>query len=167
MQGFCDVYKWTFLKRTSPEVKCLHLTSSRREMCTSSVSYVIYHKFSNGAAFCTFNGKNVNVMLELVLMLCALSYHNDGDGSCARTYGWNGKLCHHAKCYNDAKYYKFITFCVELKFFPNAKCYKILMAPFLANFCLGEADEVRKDVFSTDTSIWTPSIILFRKISSS
>ena len=64
MQGYCDVYKWTILKRTSPEVKCLHLTSSRREMCTLSVSNVIYHKFSHGAAFYTLNGKNVNVMLE-------------------------------------------------------------------------------------------------------
>ena len=33
-------------------------------MCTLSVSNVIYHKFSHGAAFYTFNGKNVNVMLE-------------------------------------------------------------------------------------------------------
>ena len=33
-------------------------------MCTSSVSNVIYHKFSHGTAFYTFNGKNVNVMLE-------------------------------------------------------------------------------------------------------
>ena len=63
-QGYCDVYKWTILKRTSPEVKCLHPTSSMREMCTSSVSNVIYHKFSHGAAFYTLNGKNVNVMLE-------------------------------------------------------------------------------------------------------
>ena len=69
MQGHCDVYKWTILKRTSPEVKCLHPTSSRREMCTLSISNVIYHKFSHGAAFYTFNGKNVNVMLELKLSL--------------------------------------------------------------------------------------------------
>ena len=67
MRGYCDVYKWTILKRTSPEVKCLHLTSSRREMCTLSVSNVIYQKFSHGAAFYTFNGENVNVMLELSL----------------------------------------------------------------------------------------------------
>ena len=33
-------------------------------MCTSSISNVIYHKFSHGAAFYTLNGKNVNVMLE-------------------------------------------------------------------------------------------------------
>ena len=57
-------YKWTILKRTSPEVKCLHPTSSRREMCTPSISNVIYHKFSHGAAFYTLNGKNVKVMLE-------------------------------------------------------------------------------------------------------
>ena len=68
MQGYCSVYKWTILKQTSPEVKCLHPTSSKREMCTSSVSNVIYHKFSHGAAFYTLNGKNVNVMLELVMI---------------------------------------------------------------------------------------------------
>ena len=70
MQGYCDVYKWTILKRTSPEVKCLHPTSSRREMCTLSVSNVIYHKFSHGAAFYTLNGKNVNVMLEYSITKC-------------------------------------------------------------------------------------------------
>ena len=64
MKGYCDVYKWIILRRTSPEVKCLHPTSSRGEMCTSKVSDVIYHKFSHGAAFYTGNGKNVNVMLE-------------------------------------------------------------------------------------------------------
>ena len=67
MQGYSDVYKWTILKRTSPEVKCLHPTSSRREMCTLSVSNVIYHKFSHGAAFYMLSGKNVNVMLEFSL----------------------------------------------------------------------------------------------------
>ena len=72
MQGYCDVYKLTILKRTSPEVKCLHPTSSRREMCTSSISDVIYHKFSHGAAFYTLNGKNVNVMLELYFCDCFL-----------------------------------------------------------------------------------------------
>ena len=65
MQGYCDVYRCTFMKRTSPEVKCLHPTSSTREMFTASVSNVIYHKFSHGAAFYTLSGKNVNVMLEL------------------------------------------------------------------------------------------------------
>ena len=36
-------------------------------MCTLSVSKVIYHKFSHGAAIYTLNGKNVNVMLEFTL----------------------------------------------------------------------------------------------------
>ena len=35
------------------------------EMCMSSVSNMIYYKFSHGAAFYTLNGKNVNAMLEL------------------------------------------------------------------------------------------------------
>ena len=30
MQGYCDVYKWTILKRTSPEVKCLSQIFTRR-----------------------------------------------------------------------------------------------------------------------------------------
>ena len=76
MQGYCPVYKWTILKRTSPEVKCLHPTSSRREMCTSSVSNVIYHKFSHGAAFYTLNGKNVNVMLEFLLLNVNYNIHS-------------------------------------------------------------------------------------------
>ena len=58
MQVYCDVYKWAILKRTSP---------SKREMCMSRVSNVIYHKLSHGAAFDTLNGKNVNVMLEFIL----------------------------------------------------------------------------------------------------
>ena len=34
-------------------------------MCMLSITKVIYHKFAQGAAFYTLNGKNVNVMLEL------------------------------------------------------------------------------------------------------
>ena len=79
MQGYCDVYKWTILKRTSPEVKCLHPTSSRREMCTLSLSNVIYHNFSHGVAFCMLNGKNVNVMLESVVS------YNSYDHTCNNT----------------------------------------------------------------------------------
>ena len=44
----------------------MYPTSSRRKMCTSSFSNVIYNKFSHGTAFYTLNGKNVNVMLESV-----------------------------------------------------------------------------------------------------
>ena len=75
-----------FLKRTSPEVTCLHLMSSRREMRTPSVSNVIYHKFSHGAAFCTLNGKNVNVMLESVDNVVSLkSYDRTCNNTLART----------------------------------------------------------------------------------
>ena len=73
MQGYWDVYKWTILKRTSPEVKCLHPTSSRREKCTSSISNVIYHKLSHGAAVYMLNGKTVNVVLEYKLDLEIIS----------------------------------------------------------------------------------------------
>ena len=46
-----------------------------REMCTPSVSNVIYHKFSHGAISYTLNGENVNVMLEyfFVLFFCTFS----------------------------------------------------------------------------------------------
>ena len=63
MQGYCDVYKWTILKRTLPEVKCLHPKLSRRGTCTSSVSNVIYNNFSYGAAFYMLNGKNVGTVV--------------------------------------------------------------------------------------------------------
>ena len=44
MQGLYDVYKWTILKRTSPEVKCLQPTSSRRVIYItfSPHLYIIY-----------------------------------------------------------------------------------------------------------------------------
>ena len=67
--GYRDFYEWILLRQMSPEVKCLHLTSSRHEMCTSCVSNVIYHKFSHDANFYTLDGKNVNVMLELEFIL--------------------------------------------------------------------------------------------------
>ena len=69
VQGYWDVYKWTLLRQTSPEVKCLYPTSSRREMCTLSVNEVIYHRFSHGAASDALNGKNINAMLELLIIL--------------------------------------------------------------------------------------------------
>ena len=92
MQGYCDIYKWTILKETSPEVKCLHPTSSRRERCTLSVSNVVYHKFSHGAAFYTLSGKNVDVMLESLVMnaleLCSHSHilHTHTSGAYKRAY---------------------------------------------------------------------------------
>ena len=38
-------------------------------MYTLNVSNVIYHKFSHGAAFYTFSGKNVNVDVVVVVAL--------------------------------------------------------------------------------------------------
>ena len=46
---------------------------------------------------------------------------------------------------------KGITVCVKLSFSPIAKCYKILMIIFPANYRLGKADAIRKDVFSSNT----------------
>ena len=69
VQGHFDVYKWTILRRTSPEVKCLHPTPSSREMCMSNVSNVIYHKFHTAPLSVRSMGKNVNVMLEQGLTL--------------------------------------------------------------------------------------------------
>ena len=89
MQGYCNVYIRTILKWTSPEVKCLHPTSSRREMCTLSFSNVIYHKFSHGAAFYTLNGKNVNVMLEFsvtaINVMITMAANNDAASKCMHT----------------------------------------------------------------------------------
>ena len=36
-------------------------------MCVSSVSNVIYHKFSHGPAFYTLSGKNFNIILESMI----------------------------------------------------------------------------------------------------
>ena len=47
-------------------------------MCTLNVSNVIYHKFSHGAAFYTFNGKNVNVMLKLTFRLVTATCSKSG-----------------------------------------------------------------------------------------
>ena len=49
-------------------------------MCTLSVSNVIYHKFSHGAAFYMLNWKNFNVMLEFlffVLIVLSVSERSD------------------------------------------------------------------------------------------
>ena len=48
-------------------------------MCTLSVSNVIYHKFSHGAAFYTLNGKNGNVTLELAILRLKLKDEETSD----------------------------------------------------------------------------------------
>ena len=55
--------KWAY-----PEVKCLRPTSSRRGMCTASVSNLIYRKVSYGAASYKLS-KKVNMKLEFVICL--------------------------------------------------------------------------------------------------
>ena len=59
----------TLLKWTSPKVKCLHRTSSRREMSTFSFYGMNYHNFSHSAPSYTLNGENVRVMLEFKIDL--------------------------------------------------------------------------------------------------
>ena len=65
-------------------------------MCTLSVSNVIYHKFSHGAAFYTaLNGKNVNVMLEFMVANTVVTKQSDianiapnSDASSFKTLGF-------------------------------------------------------------------------------
>ena len=71
-------------------------------MCTSSVSSVIYHKFSHGAAFYTLNGKNVNVMLEYAILYCLNQFN--GCNSCI-TDAFCQKIYHQIKMI-----YIFLTF---------------------------------------------------------
>ena len=52
--------------------RCLHVMSSRHEMCTPNVSNMIYHKFSQGAASCMVNGKNINVTLEFQIIFLTI-----------------------------------------------------------------------------------------------
>ena len=61
-------------------------------MCTSSVSNVIYHKFSHGAAFYTINGKNVNVMLEFQLKCARALKFTDYSISFILSRRRNGKI---------------------------------------------------------------------------
>lgn len=58
-KAYCDIFTWIlFLGWVSPEVKCLHQTSSSREMC------MIYHKFSHQVTSYMLNEKNVNIMCQ-------------------------------------------------------------------------------------------------------
>ena len=65
MQGYCDIYLWTILKRTSTEAHVYMRRHKGAKVDHFEVSNVIYHKFSYGAVSCTLNGENVNVKLEL------------------------------------------------------------------------------------------------------
>ena len=83
---------------------------------TSSVSNVIYHKFSHGAAFYTLNGKNVNVTLEYIIILLIWS-----SGATSKEY-----KNRYLKCF----FYALLTkhsacHCISIKFFSryNLKLY--------------------------------------------
>ena len=54
MQRYCDVYKWTILKRTSTDAHVYMRRHQGAKVKHFDVSNVIY----------TLNGENVNVMLE-------------------------------------------------------------------------------------------------------
>ena len=59
MQGYCDVFKWTLLSRTLPEVKYFTSDVIKARICTPSVSNAIYHKLSYDAASYTVGGGRV------------------------------------------------------------------------------------------------------------
>ena len=68
MQGYCDMFLWTILKRTSTEAHVYMRRHQGAKVEHFDVSNVIYHKFSHRAISYTLNGENVNVMLELWIM---------------------------------------------------------------------------------------------------
>ena len=70
--GILQCLQMNYFEAYIARSQCLHLTSSKREMCTSGVSNMNYHKFSYGAAFYMLNGKNVNVMLEFLFNIVLL-----------------------------------------------------------------------------------------------
>ena len=65
MQGYCDIFLWTILKRTSTEAHVYMRRHQGAKVEHFDFSNVIYHKFSHGAVSYTLNGENVDVLLEL------------------------------------------------------------------------------------------------------
>ena len=57
------------LKRTSTEAHVYMRRHQDAKVKHFDVSNVIYRKFSHGAVSDTLNGKNVNVMLELIVLV--------------------------------------------------------------------------------------------------
>ena len=64
MQGYCDIFLWTILKRTSTEAYVYMRRHQSAKVKHFDVSNMIYHKFSHGAISYMLNGENVNLMLE-------------------------------------------------------------------------------------------------------
>ena len=81
MEGYCDIFLWTILKRTSTEAHVYMRRHQSVKVKHLDVSNVIYHKFSHGAVSYTLNEENVNVMLELWLFLLYINI-KIGKNSC-------------------------------------------------------------------------------------
>ena len=62
------------LKKASTEAYVYMRRHQDAKVKHFDISNVIYHKFSHGAASYTLNGKNVNVMLEYLLLLFFLTF---------------------------------------------------------------------------------------------
>ena len=56
MQGYCDIFLWTILKRTLTEAHVYMRRHQGAKVVHFDVSNVIYHKFSHGAVSYTLNG---------------------------------------------------------------------------------------------------------------
>ena len=70
MQGYCDIFSWIILKRTSTEVHVFMRRHQGAKVEHFDVSNMIYHKFSHCAISNTLNGENVHVMLEFLTNVC-------------------------------------------------------------------------------------------------
>ena len=69
MQGYCDIFLWTILKRATTEAHVYMRRHQGAKVEYFDVSNVIYYKFSQGAVSYTLNGENVNVMSELAILM--------------------------------------------------------------------------------------------------
>ena len=67
MQGHCDIFLRTLLKRTSTEAHVYMRCHQGAKVEHFDVSNVIYLKFSYGTVSYTLNGESINVMLEFAL----------------------------------------------------------------------------------------------------
>ena len=72
MQGYCDIFLWAILKRTSTEAHVYMRRHQGAKIEHFDVSNVIHHIFSHGAVSYTLNEENVNVMLEFFFIVKAL-----------------------------------------------------------------------------------------------
>ena len=69
IQGYCDIFLWTILKRPSTQANVYMRRHQGAKVEHFDVSNVIYHEFSHGAVSYTLNEENVYVMLEYLKIL--------------------------------------------------------------------------------------------------